>query len=317
MDNAQMLTEVSKKIDVGGQAVIEGVMMRAPKSMTIAVRKPDGQIFTKEDVWHSISERIPFLKIPFFRGSVAILEALINGIQALTFSANQAVDEEDTPMSGWAMFFTISLSLGLALFLFVAVPHLLSALLTQLLGEETGVESFLFHLIDGILKIIIFVSYVWLISLSKEIRRVFEYHGAEHKSIYTYEAGESLSVENARKYSTLHPRCGTAFILIVLIMSILFFSVVFPFVPKLAGLPTILKQAIYIGFKILLMFPIAGVAYEILKFSSKRLTNPFVHTLILPGLWMQKLTTREPSDDQLEVALAALDRAIQIHNQAS
>lgn len=312
-----MLTNVSDKINVGGQAVIEGVMMRAPKSMTIAVRKSDGRIVIKEDVWHSIAERFSFLKWPFFRGSVAIFEALINGIQALSFSANEALDEEDTPMGGWSIFFTLVAALGLGLFLFVALPHFLSGFIPLLFGRHVGVEDIAFHLIDGILKIALFVAYIWLISLSKDIQRVFEYHGAEHKSIYTYEAGESLTVENAKKYSTLHPRCGTAFILIVLLMSIIFFSVFFPFVPTFTTLPAIVTQILHISLKILLMFPIAGLAYEIIKYSGKRLGNPLVRLLILPGLWMQKLTTREPADDQLEIALAALTRAIQIHSKES
>ena len=307
-----MLTRSSDKINVGGQAVIEGVMMRAPKSMAIAVRKSDGQIVIKEDVWHSISEKIPFLRWPFFRGSVAIVEALINGIQALTFSANEAMDEEETSMGGWSIF----LAFGLALLLFVALPHILSGLIAQLFGKRLGVEDVGFHLIDGILKITLFVAYIWLVSLSNDIRRVFEYHGAEHKSIYAYEAGESLTVENAKKYSTLHPRCGTAFILIVLLMSIVFFSVIFPFVPAFMALPKIVTQGIQIVLKVLLMFPIAGIAYEIIKYSSKKMENSLVRVLILPGLWLQKLTTREPSDDQLEIALAALNRAIYIHNKA-
>jgi uncharacterized protein YqhQ len=310
------VTDISNKINVGGQAVIEGVMMRAPKSMTIAVRKPDGSIVVKEDVWRSISEKLTFLKWPFFRGSVAIFEALINGIQALTFSANQAFDEEEDAPGGWSIFFTIFVALGLALFLFVALPHLLSGLVSQLFGSRLGVEDVLFHIIDGIIKIVIFTGYIWLISLSKEIRRVFEYHGAEHKSIYAYEAGESLTVENAKKHSTLHPRCGTAFILIVLLISIVFFSIVFPFMPLFTALPKIVTQMIHISFKILLMFPIAGIAYEFIKYSGKKMENPLVRMLTLPGLWMQKLTTREPSDDQLEIALAALSRAIQVHNEA-
>ncbi|MFH1673029.1 MAG: DUF1385 domain-containing protein [Pseudomonadota bacterium] len=310
------LTEGSNKINVGGQAVIEGVMMRAPKSMTIAVRKPDGSIVVKEDVWRSISEKLTFLKWPFFRGSVAIFEALINGIQALTFSASQAFDEEEDAPGGWSIFFTIFVALGLALFLFVALPHLLSGLVSQLFGRRLGVEDILFHIIDGIIKIVIFIGYIWLISLSKEIRRVFEYHGAEHKSIYAYEAGESLTVENAKKHSTLHPRCGTAFILIVLLISIVFFSIFFPFMPLFTALPKIVTQMIHISFKILLMFPIAGIAYEFIKYSGKKMENPLVRMLTLPGLWMQKLTTREPSDDQLEIALAALSRAIQVHNEA-
>ncbi|MFH1076934.1 MAG: DUF1385 domain-containing protein [Pseudomonadota bacterium] len=212
-------------------------------------------------------------------------------------------------------FFTIALAIGLGLALFVARPHILSLLVGQLLESRWGVEDIRFHAVDGIIKIILFIAYIWLISLSKDIRRVFEYHGAEHKSIYAYEAGEELTVENARKYSRLHPRCGTAFILIVLVMSIIFFSIVFPFVPRFSFLPKPVTQVIYIIFKILLMFPIAGIAYEIIKYSSKKISNPFMKAIIMPGLWMQNLTTREPSDDQLEIALAALEKAICLHNK--
>jgi uncharacterized protein YqhQ len=154
---------------------------------------------------------------------------------------------------------------------------------------------------------------VWLISLFKEIRRIFEYHGAEHKSVYTYEAGEALTVENARKFSTLHPRCGTAFILVVLLISIFFFAIVFPFLPALHDVPGVMNQMIAIVMKILFMFPIAGLAYEIIKFSSRNMDRGLIRLAILPGLWMQKLTTREPTDDQLEVALAALKRALHGH----
>jgi len=300
-------------INVGGQAVIEGVMMRAPKSLAIALRRPNGEILIKEDKWRSLSERWSFLKRPFVRGSLIIIEALINGMQAITFSANQALEEEGESLGGWALFLTICLALGAGVVLFVVLPHVISGLVGRLLGMRLGVEHLFFHLIDGAVKIIIFVGYVWLISLFKEIRRIFEYHGAEHKSVYTYEAGEALTVGNAKKFSTLHPRCGTAFILVVLLISIFFFSIVFPFVPTLRDVPGVMNQMIAIVMKILFMFPIAGLAYEIIKFSSRNMDRGLIRLAILPGLWMQKLTTREPSDDQLEVALAALNRALHGH----
>jgi uncharacterized protein YqhQ len=304
-------------IHVGGQAVIEGVMMRAPKSLAIALRRPNGEILIKDDRWHSLSERWSFLKWPFVRGSLVILEALINGVQALIFSANQALEEQDESLGDWALFFTIFLGLGAGVVLFVVLPHLISGLVGRLFGVRLGVEHLSFHLIDGVVKIIIFLGYVWLISLSKEIRRIFEYHGAEHKSVYAYEAGEALIVKNARKFSTLHPRCGTAFILVVLLISIFFFSILFPFVPTLDNVPGVINQVIAIVIKVLLMFPIAGLAYEIIKFSSRNMDRGLIRLAILPGLWMQKLTTREPSDDQLEVALAALKRALHGQSQAT
>ena len=300
-------------IHVGGQAVIEGVMMRAPKSLAIALRRPNGEILIKEDRWRSLSERWSFLKRPFVRGSLIIIEALINGMQAMTFSANQALEEEGESLGDRALFLTICLALGAGVVLFVVLPHVISGLVGRLFGMRLGVEHLVFHLIDGAVKIIIFLGYVWLISLFKEIRRIFEYHGAEHKSVYAYEAGEALIVENAKKFSTLHPRCGTAFILVVLLISIFFFSIVFPFVPTLHDVPGVMNQVIEIVMKVLLMFPIAGLAYEIIKFSSRNTGWSLIRLAILPGLWMQKLTTREPSDEQLEVALAALKRALHGH----
>lgn len=298
-------------IHVGGQAVIEGVMMRAPKSMAIALRRPNGEILVKEDRWHSLSERWTFLKWPLVRGSLIMLESLINGMQALTFSANQALEEEEESVGGWALFFTIFAGLGAGVVLFVILPHVISGLVGRLFGVRLGVEHLLFHLIDGAVKIIIFIGYVWLISFFKEIRRIFEYHGAEHKSVFAYEAGEALTVENAKRFSTLHPRCGTAFILFVLVISIFFFSIVFPFVPSLYDVPGVMNQVIAIVMKVLFMVPIAGLAYEMIKFSSRNMDRGLVRLAVLPGLWVQKLTTREPSDDQLEVAIAALKGALQ------
>lgn len=300
-----------KDIHVGGQAVIEGVMMRAPKSMAIALRRPNGEILVKEDRWHSLSERWTFLKWPLVRGSLIMLESLINGMQALTFSANQALEEEEESVGGWALFFTIFAGLGAGVVLFVILPHVISGLVGRLFGVRLGVEHLLFHLIDGAVKIIIFIGYVWLISFFKEIRRIFEYHGAEHKSVFAYEAGEALTVENAKRFSTLHPRCGTAFILFVLVISIFFFSIVFPFVPSLYDVPGVMNQVIAIVMKVLFMVPIAGLAYEMIKFSSRNMDRGLVRLAVLPGLWVQKLTTREPSDDQLEVAIAALKGALQ------
>jgi uncharacterized protein YqhQ len=306
-----------RDIRVGGQAVIEGVMMRAPKSMAIAVRRPDGKIFVKEHRWRSLSERWSFLRWPFIRGSLVLIETLINGMQALTFSANQALEEEEESLGQWALFFTILLALGAGILLFVVLPHVISGLVGRLFGVSLGVEHFLFHVIDGIVKIIILLGYIWVISLFKEIRRIFEYHGAEHKSVYAYEAGEALTVENAKRFSTLHPRCGTAFILVVLVMSMFFFATVFPFVPTLEGHSGVVNQTFAIFMKILFMFPIAGIAYEMIKYSSRNMERGLIRWAILPGLWMQKLTTREPSDEQLEVALAALDSALRVQSRVA
>jgi uncharacterized protein YqhQ len=177
------------------------------------------------------------------------------------------------------------------------------------------VENFLFHLVDGLIKVFFLVSYIFLISRMKDIRRIFQYHGAEHKCIYAYEAGEELTVSNARKFSTLHPRCGTAFLLIVVIVSILLFSALFPFLPKFPSLGKGLTNLIYVGIKLPLLFPIAGLAYEVIKLSGKKADHPVLRMVIAPGLWLQRLTTRPPTDDQIEIAIRALQGVLKIETE--
>jgi uncharacterized protein YqhQ len=244
---------------------------------------------------------------------------LIQGIQALNFSANQALAEgEEGKEIGWgAMLGTLSVAILLGLGLFVALPHWISAYLGGLSLFQFGVDSFSFHLIDGVVKVIFFIAYIWIISRFKDIRRVFQYHGAEHKTIFTYEAGQALTVENAKGHSTLHPRCGTSFILLVLVISILIFSALFPFLPKMPSLSPWARNILYIFFKILLMIPITGLAYEAIKYSGKKAHLPWVRLIILPGLWIQRLTTQEPTEDQIEVALEALNRVLQLEGQPS
>ena len=208
----------TKQIKVGGQAVIEGIMMRAPKTFTVVVRRPDGQLSVREDRWRSPMEKWPILKSPFLRGCIVLYEALFNGIQALTYSAQEALGEEEEKLGPWALGGTIAFAIGGAMLLFVVVPHLATIGVGALFGVDLGVRSVWFHVIDGVIKVSIFVAYIALISLMKDIRRVFQYHGAEHKSIHAYERGDELTVENAKKYSTLHSRCGTAFILLVLML---------------------------------------------------------------------------------------------------
>lgn len=312
------------KINVGGQAIIEGVMMRSPHSLAIACRRQSGEIVVTERVWESLWEKFTFLRWPFLRGTIVLIESLMNGIQALMFSANQAliepkdkeesgeetetsseaeVKEEPEQMSKLAIIGTIIFSLGFAFLVFKGIPHMLASVL----GLST--EHFLFHLLDGVIKISMFIGYVLLISRMEDIKRVFQYHGAEHKSIYAYENGEELTVENARKYTTLHPRCGTSFIIIVLLSSILVFMVVFPFLPQFHPNRWI-NALIQVAVKLPLMLPIAGVSYEFLKWSSKHMDNPVIRMLVKPGLWLQLITTREPDDEQLEVALVSLRKAL-------
>ena len=246
------------QVKVGGQAVIEGIMMRAPKTFTVVVRKSDGQLAVREDRWYSPMERWPLLKKPFLRGAIVLYEAMFNGIQALTYSAQEALDEEEEPLGPWALGGTIALAIGGALLLFVVIPHLATLGIGYLMGSDLGVRSIWFHVIDGIIKVGMFVGYIMLISLMKEIRRVFQYHGAEHKSIHAYEKGEELTVENARKYPTLHARCGTAFILLVLVFSIFLFTAVFPLLPKDLIGNRIVTNVFFILVKIILMLPSPG-----------------------------------------------------------
>ncbi len=304
-------------ITVGGQAVIEGVMMRSPKAMAIVCRRPSGEIIVRDEPWRSITGRLKFLRWPFFRGTVVFIEAMVNGIQALTFSANQALEEEEDggPLSPWAMAGTIILALGLAIGLFVVAPHVLSLFVGRVFDAEMGVRSVSFHVIDGVLKVAFFIGYILAISMLKDIKRLFMYHGAEHMSIHTYEAQEPLTVPFARRHPTLHPRCGTAFLLLVLLISIAFFAVVFPFLPRPEG-PGWLVQGAFIGVKMLLLMPIAGTAYEVTRLAGKHPDNPWVKPLIWPGMALQKLTTKRPTDDQLEVALCALDAALKIEAEA-
>lgn len=305
------------RFPVGGQAVIEGVMMRGKHGWAIAVKKPDGSIMLKEERLHTLAERFPFLKWPFCRGPVVLLEALIYGIKALSFSAQAAVDEEEQQLSPLSMAITILAALAMAILFFGLLPHILSGLVGRWWGTDLTVKNFGFHLIDGFLKIIFFLVYVWLISFMDEIRRVFEYHGAEHKSIFAYENGDELTVANARKYQIWHPRCGTSFILVVLLLSILIFSLVFPLLPSPVPGNYLLNNLAQVGIKIILMLPIAALSYEVIRLGGKYARHPFWRLVLWPGLLTQRLTAREPSDDQLEVALEALRAVIALEGKLS
>lgn len=299
----QGLKTMSSNPMIGGQAVIEGVMMRAPKVMTIAVRRPDGEIIVRKDAVDLLSERFPLLKKPILRGVVALAQSMVLGIKALNFSAEQALPEEEKKKTGEMSSLLIgatlvgSFGLGIGLFFFLPLY------LTKLLGGPFDIvdkSSIVFNAVDGVIRIVFFLAYIWGITFMKDIRRVFEYHGAEHKVIYAHEAGEELTVENVRKYSTLHPRCGTSFLLIVMLMAILVFSMI----PQDWSF-------LYKALSRLVLLPIiAGLSYEAIKFSAKKKDSALVAAMIAPGLWLQKITTRPPSDDQLEVAIRAMQEAL-------
>jgi len=282
----------------GGQAVIEGVMMRGKKKMAVAVRRTPEEIVLKLQDVHSVTERFRVLKTPLIRGFVALIESLVMGIKTLTYSANQVVEGEGegetiTPLEmGLSVAFAFAAGIGLFFLLPVGLAHLLKAYVSG---------PFLQNLLEGLFRVLIFLLYVVAISLMKDIQRVFEYHGAEHKTIHTYEAGQDLIVENARKYSTLHPRCGTSFLLFVMVISILVFS----FLGE-TNLGTRLLS------RVLLLPIVAGVSYEFLKLTGKYQHLAVMRFLSAPGLWLQKLTTREPDDSQLEVAICALQKVLEV-----
>ena len=307
-------------MSVGGQAILEGVMMRSPHSLAVAVRRPNVEIVVKEDRWVSIWERARFLRKPFLRGAVVLFESLHNGMKALTFSADQASrgiegepegGPEQAPLSDLALFGTILVSIAFGFALFAALPHFLTWLAGTVLGNASlaSGKDLGFQVVDGILKIGVLVGYLALISRMPDIQRVFQYHGAEHKSIYCYEDGKALTVENARGYTTLHPRCGTSFLLITVVVSILLFSAVFPLLPTISETKW-LNQLAYVFIKLPLMFPVAGIAYEMTRLSARYPNNPVVRVFTWPGLQLQHITTREPDDTQLEIALVALQMTL-------
>ncbi len=278
------------KFQYGGMAVIEGVMMRGPDITSIAVRKEDGSIELDKERNSQLSRRYPFLKWPFIRGTYVLIDSMIVGIRMLNKSANMSLGEDEEELSAGEMLISGLIAFALAVLLFVILPTAIVHYTRQFVG---GI--LLQNIIEGIIRIAFFLLYVYAISKMEDIARVFMYHGAEHKSISTYEAGEELNVDNARKYATMHPRCGTSFLLIVMVVSILVFallgdgSLFYRIWSRLAVLPVV-----------------AGLGYEFLKFTGKYYQRSWAKMLIAPGLLLQKLTTREPDDDMLEVAIAAL-----------
>jgi len=286
---------MKKDFQYGGMAVIEGVMMRGPADTALAVRQPDGSIEIESEKNSQLSKRYPFLKWPLIRGSYVLIESMAVGIRMLNKSANMSLAEEEEELSTGEILFTGLLAFALAILLFVALPTGIVHFTRQYIG---GVMEQ--NIVEGIIRIVFFLLYVYAISRMSEIDRVFMYHGAEHKVIHTYEAGEELSIENARRHTTLHPRCGTSFLLIVMIISILVFAVLGE------------GSLFYRVWSRIAVFPVvAGLGYEFIKFSGKFYDRSWARWIIAPGLYLQKLTTREPDDQQLEVALTALRAVLQ------
>ncbi len=263
-------------------------MMRAPTAWSVAVRKPDGEIIARRDELTRLSERNRWAKVPFIRGIFVLVESLSLGFRALSWSAQKATDEEEEPLTGAQIGWTMTLAFVFFAGIFIILP----ALAAGAVSSESGI---IFNVTEGLIRLVLFVGYVWAIGRSKEIARVFEYHGAEHMSIHAYEAGEPLSVESVARYRPEHPRCGTSFLLIVVLGSIVVFTffgvpgIVFLVVSRLLGIPLI-----------------AGLAYELLRWSGTRPGGRFARILAAPGIWLQKLTTAVPDQSQIEVAISSL-----------
>ncbi len=277
------------KASVGGQAVIEGVMMRNKSRVAIALRQEKGDIIVENSTFISLGDRFSVFRWPILRGIVSFFEALILGFRSISSSATCALDEGEEEMQGWELPLTVIVSLAAGIGLFILLPTFLMKYLRR--GAEAPL---LLNLGEGGLRLFIFLSYVFLISRWKEVSRVFQYHGAEHKAIACYEAGCPLTVEKARPFSTLHRRCGTNFLLIVMVISIVLFS--------FFGWPVLWQRILL---RLLLLPLVAGLSYEVIRLAGRK--DNFVTRIISqPGLWLQLLTTGKPADDQVEVALSAL-----------
>ena len=291
------------RVRVGGQAVIEGVMMRSPNSMAIAVRRPNGEIVVKRERLNFFSEKKLFSKLPLIRGVMNLISALILGVKALNFSANQSLEEEQE-VGPWALGLTFTFALCFGIFLFFLIPLFLTKWLRFAI-PMVSTSGIVFNLIDGILRLAIFLVYLWGISFFKEIRRIFQYHGAEHKSIFAFESGEVLMADRVKGFSSLHPRCGTSFLLIVMVVSLLVFALI----------PHHLSFGYKIASRVIFIPLIAGLSYEFVRFTDQKRSNRGIQYFIKPGLWLQRMTTREPSEDQIEVALRALHEVLELERQ--
>jgi len=298
-------------------------MMRSPKSFAVVCRRADGSVVIKEEEWRPLWAGLRFLRWPLLRGAIVLLESLLNGISALTFSAHQQEEDErakqtnkprsvgaraadDGSGSHLATIGMVAISLAFGLALFVGAPHLAAWGLGEILGFDAS--SYAFHAIDGAIKLFILVGYMAVISTIPDVRRVFQYHGAEHKAIFTYERGLPLTVENARQQTRFHPRCGTSFLLIVIAVSVVLFSAALTY--RLAE-STIVDHLLKIAIKIPMMFPVAGLSYELIKLAGRHCdTSAFARALSAPGMWLQKITTKEPDDEQLEVALISIRKVL-------
>jgi uncharacterized protein YqhQ len=306
------ILESGEETLVGGQAVMEGVMMRAPHSYCVAVRKANGEIITDEAPIARMSEKYPMLKYPILRGIGTLGQAMGLGMRALKFSADAALEDENAkcppekqkeakPLPQWALYLNIGVSVAFFLFLYKFVPLYLATSLGKWYPALQG------HLaqgmVDGLIRIAIFLAFLYGISRARDIRRVFEYHGAEHKVVFNFESGKPVTVENAQKFVTFHPRCGTSFLLVVMVISMAVYMLI-PFDGFAAKFLS----------RIALLPLITGLSYELIRFAAKR-QGSFLSLMTAPGLWLQRITTKPPSDEQAQVAIQALDRAMALETR--
>ena len=292
---------------IGGQAVIEGVMMKNKNKYAVSVRIPDGSITSEVKECHSITEKFKFLGLPFIRGSVNLIESMIIGINTLTFSANFFEDEEEQKkeddkgfMSGWVLAATLLASFAMAMGLFLLLPQLVAEGFCKLFDFPVGGRAG--AIIEGIMRLVVFIVYIKLITFMDDIKRTFMYHGAEHKSINCLEHGMPLTVENVKKSSRYHKRCGTSFIIFVLLIAI----IVLMFIPPITAYSKLVNFLLRFLIRLALLPVIAGISYEFLKLAG-RTDHKIVNILSKPGFWMQGLTTREPTDDMIEVAINSVE----------
>jgi uncharacterized protein YqhQ len=306
------LSSSDDEILVGGQAVIEGVMMRSPKGYSVAVRRQDQTVRIMKDAVLALGQKWKIFKAPILRGVAVLGQSLVLGIRALRFSAEEALVEDAgqkegrspaastesaSQASSWLIAGTLIPALAINVLIFVALP----LLMTRLLQAEIGFHSsLLFNGIDGVLRVLVFVIFLYSVSWMKDMNRVFQYHGAEHKTVYNFESRQTLAVPTAQKFSTLHPRCGTSFLLVVMIVSIFVFSIAHfdTFAGKLLS-------------RVVLLPLVAGISYEIIRYSAKHPTS-LLRLVTFPGLMLQKITTKPPSDDQVEIAIRALEEALTV-----
>ena len=295
---------------VGGQAVLEGVMMRSPHAWAIACRKPSGEVSTHSEPLERLSEKHKWMAWPVIRGVVTLGHAMSLGFRALKFSANVALDElqpepaaekKKLEITGWMAAVNIIISVGFFIFMYKFLP-LLAATEMKRVNPLFG-EQIVFNLVDGVIRIALFLLFIWGVSLWSDIHRVYEYHGAEHKTVYAFENGDPLETASVQKYSTFHPRCGTSFLMTVMLISIVVYTLV----------PVATFWARF-GIRIALLPVIAGVSYEIIRFAARHRGSLFA-AMTAPGLWLQRITTQPPADDQVECAIAALDQAMALESR--